>query len=146
MSGHQLKEEQIYNRHYPKLCSILTDVDKLLPHFVQENVIDTDDVEEINVTVPSTKRHKVQKLLTYISSPLKGGNTRGFYTMLKIMKEHGNPDTQQLAKQIMNATVDDSGSGEKVTSLVPSNSKNFIVCKYPDSSYPFTNSIVMLYS
>ena len=114
MSGHQLKEERIYKRHYQKLCSTLIDVDKLLPHFVSEDVIDTDVLEEIDV-IPSTKRHKAQKLLTYISSSLKCGNTRRFYTMLKIMKEHGNPDTQQLAKQIMNAIDgDDSGSGEKV--------------------------------
>ena len=93
-----LSEEKVFTRHYSQLCNTLTDVDNLLPHFVQQRVISTNDLEELNSIVPSTK--KVQKLLMHISGPLKAGNSEVFYTMLRIMEEYGLQATSQLADQI----------------------------------------------
>ena len=99
MAAHQsLSEDEVFTRHYSQLCNTLTDVDNLLPHFVQQRVISTNDLEEMNSIVSSTK--KVQKLLMHISGPLKAGNTEGFYTMLRIMEEYGLKATNQLAGQI----------------------------------------------
>ena len=99
MAAHRsLSEEEVFTRHYSQLCDTLTDVDNLLSHFVQQRVISTNDLEELNSIVPSTK--KVQKLLMHISGPLKAGNTEVFYTMLRIMEEYGLQATNQLADQI----------------------------------------------
>ena len=99
MAAHQsLSEEEVFTTYYPQLCNTLTDVDNLLPHFVQHGIITVNDLEEIGATVPSTK--KVQKLLMHISGPLKAGNTEVFYTMLRIMEENGLKVTNQLADQI----------------------------------------------
>ena len=56
------------------------------------------DVEEINAitTVPK----KVEKLLSHISAPLTVGDAKGFYTMLTILKQHGNQSTKDLAKRM----------------------------------------------
>ena len=99
MAAHQSpSEEEVFTTHYSQLCNTLTDVDNLLPHFVQHGVISTNDLEEISTIVPSTK--KVQKLLMHISGPLKAGNTEMFYTMLRVMEEYGLQATNQLADQI----------------------------------------------
>ena len=87
--------KQIFTRHYASLCSTLTDVDHLLPYFVQDSIISTNDVQEINAI--TTKPKKVEKLLSHISGPLTAGDTKGFHTMLTIMKEHGNWSTHDLA-------------------------------------------------
>ena len=91
----QLNEKEIFHNYYASLCNTLTDVDHLLRYFVQANIINPNDVEEINTIIPTPK--KVEKLLLHISGPLKDGDTKGFRTMLTIMKEHGNESTQNLA-------------------------------------------------
>lgn len=121
MTTHQLKEELVFNKHFPKLCNAIIDIDKLLPYFIPENVISTDDLDEINA-VPSTKKTRVQKLMSYISGPLKGGNTQPFYTMLRIMEDYGNQATEQLAKQIRSAIInDDSSEGRETNQYSISN-------------------------
>ena len=96
MVNHQL--EEVLSTHYSKLCNTLTDIENLLPHFVDEDIIKFQDLEEINAIVPSTK--KVQRLMVHISGPLRAGNTEVFYIMLRIMEEYGHLATQQLADQI----------------------------------------------
>ena len=93
-----IHELNMFTDYYSALCHTLTDVDSLLPQFVQKRVITTDNLEEINAIVTSTK--KVQKLMVHISGPLGAGNTEVFYIMLRIMEEHGHHATQQLAHQI----------------------------------------------
>ena len=105
----------LLNDHYAKLCDTLTDIDNLLPHFVEEKVITINDVDEINAIVPSTKKHKVQKLMTHISGPLTAGNTEVFYTMLRIMEDHGHQATQQLANQIRRSLHITSGHNENTS-------------------------------
>ena len=111
MASHQPKEMKLFNKYYFKLCHTLTDIDDLLPYFVQENIIKIDELEEIKF--PSTKKDKVQKLLVHISGPLEAGNTKVFHTMLRIMEEHGHDATQQLADQIRRSlptAIDDKRS------------------------------------
>ena len=98
MADVQSNEKDIFIKHYASLCSILTNVDSLLRYFVQENIISTNDVEEINAitTVPK----KVEKLLSHISGPLTAGDVKGFHTMLTIIKQHGNQSTKDLAERI----------------------------------------------
>ena len=100
MTSHQVKEDEMFIKHYSNLCNTIVDIDGLLPYFVQENVVSTSDLDEINAATPPTKKSRVQKLMAYISGPLKGGDSQGFYVMLSIMEEYGNKATQQLAKEI----------------------------------------------
>ena len=98
MTTDRPKELEAFNEYYTKLCNTLTDIDKLLPHFVTENIIEHNHVQEINAVV--TERQKVQKFLTCIVDSIRAGNTKAFYVMLRIMEEYGPQDTQQLADQI----------------------------------------------
>ena len=93
-----MNEHELFIAHYPELCKTLTDVENLLPHFVQAHIISANIHQEINAKV--TLNQKVEALMRYISDPLESGNTEKFYTMLKIIEEHGNQATQGLAKQI----------------------------------------------
>ena len=95
MAGLQSNEKDIFTNHYASLCNTLTDVNSLLLYFVQENVITTNDVEEINAS--KIKSERVEKLLSHISGPLESGDTKGLHTMLTIMKEYGNQSTKDLA-------------------------------------------------
>ena len=101
--------KEIFTRHYASLCSTLTDVDHLLPYFVQDSIISTNDVQEINAIV--TTRHKVQKLLSHISGPLTAGDTKGFYVMLTIMKEHGSQSTYDLAIKMSSSVISKTEDG-----------------------------------
>ena len=105
----------VFTNHYARLCDTLTDIDSLLPHFVVEKVITINDVDEINTIVPSTKKLKVQKLMTHISGPLTAGNTEVFYTMLRIMEDYGHQATQQLADQIKRSFPITSGHNENTS-------------------------------
>ena len=91
-------EYQQFIGHYSKLCDTLTDVNNLLPYFVQEKIISVSDHQEIIAIVPL--KGKVQKLMEYIAGPLQHGDVEGFLIMLDIMENHGNKATQQLAEQI----------------------------------------------
>ena len=115
MAGDQLKvEKDIFTSHYSSLCNTLTDVDDLLCYFVQEKIINPSDVEEINATV--TRSKKVQTLLAKISGPLSAGDTRGFHTLLTIMKEHGLQSTKDLAVEISHKIA--SSNSSKGTNVV----------------------------
>ena len=113
MTSIQLIEEDIFIRHYSSLCNTLTDINNLLPFFVQEKIINVSDVEEINVIVATPK--KVEKLLSYISGPLTVGDTKGFCMMLTIMKKHGNQSTKDLAVKMSNEIT---SSNSKMVSTV----------------------------
>ena len=105
MTSQQL--EEILTTHYSKLCSTLSDIDNLLPHFVTKKIININDLEEIKANAPSIR--KVEKLMRHISGPLEAGNTEVFYIMLRIMKKYGHQATQKLADQIRKSlpTTDD---------------------------------------
>ena len=94
----ETKEHELFLAHYPELCKAITDVENLLPYFVQAHIISAANHQEINAKCILHK--KAEALMSYISGPLESGNTEQFYTMLKIMEEHGNQATEALAKQI----------------------------------------------
>ena len=98
MASEQLPEKEIFTKHYASLCSTLTDINELLPFFVQEDIISFHTQEEISTIV--TTQEKVQKLLSHISGPLTAGDATGFQKMLTVMKDHGIQDTKDLAIQI----------------------------------------------
>ena len=92
------KERNVFTEHYSIFCNTLTDIDNLLKYFVQEKVIKSDDQDEINSLVK--KSEKVQKLLKHIVGPLEAGDSKGFYTMLDIMENHGVQATKDLADSL----------------------------------------------
>jgi len=98
MDSYQLEEKEIFTQYYAKLCSTLTDVQHLLPHFVAESIIKLQDEEYINSL--SLSSQKVKSLLKHISGPLNVGHTKGFHTMLKILETHGTQATKELANEI----------------------------------------------
>ena len=91
--------ERIFKDNYAKLCDTMTDVNGLLKYFVAEKIITLDQEDEIKTTVINSER--VSKLLLIISGPLKAGDSKGFYTLLQIMKSYGVDATQHLAEQII---------------------------------------------
>jgi len=95
MACSRSKEEEIFTEHYSKLCDTITDVDDLLPHFVQQSIISENELEVISKL--NTKMEKVKELLSHISGPLQAGNSKGFYSMLGIMEERGVKATKELA-------------------------------------------------
>ena len=99
----QLNEKEIFLKYYASLCDTLTDVDHLLRYFVQEKVINLNDVEEINEITPTPK--KVEKLLLHISGPLTAEDAKAFHTMLTIMKKHGNQSTRALAVRMSHKLI-----------------------------------------
>ena len=76
----------------------MMDIDDLLPHFVVERVINFNQKEEISRL--SDPQDKVQRLLLIISGHLEAGNTTGFYSMIRIMRNHGEA-TRSLADHMI---------------------------------------------
>jgi len=104
MAKLQTKEQQVFIGHYSKLCDTITDIDSLLPHSVQQNIIPVDDLED---TSSLTRLGKVKKLLSHISGPLKANNAAGFYALLSIMEEHGTLATRELASKMRSLVAAD---------------------------------------
>ena len=97
------KECEILQQNYAKLISTLTDIDGLLSHFVSSNVIGFQEERDILALKQSDR---VRSLLSHISGPLEGGDTKGFYKLLDIMKSKGKQATKDLAE-----TMEDSLNG-----------------------------------
>ena len=68
--------------------------------FVEENLFAIEEQKQISEITSASE--KIRMLLLNISSSLNASNTRGFYIILKIMKEHGGRGTLTLADCIMN--------------------------------------------
>jgi len=78
----------------------MVDVVNLLPYFVQEKLIKVGHLEEIHVNAKERTKDKVMKLLNYIDGPLQAGSIECFYTLLRIMEEHGTASTAKLASKM----------------------------------------------
>ena len=87
----------MFTRNYGKFCDILKNEDGLLDKFVEKKIISYDQAVVLR-DAPITR--KGQDFLINISGPLDGGQTKGFYIMLEIMKEHGRIGTQDFAADI----------------------------------------------
>ena len=95
----EFNELGVLKENYASLCNTMTDVHELLKYFVEEKIITLDQQEEIKSCVTRTERNS--KLLLNIAGPLQAGDSKGFYTMLKIMKTYGIDATQHLADHII---------------------------------------------
>ena len=96
-----VSELVVFDENYALLCNTIADiVDPLMKYFLGENLFATDEIKQItNITSVSDK---IRMLLLNITSSLNMNNTRGFYMMLKTMKEYGGKGTLSLADHIMN--------------------------------------------
>ena len=108
MAGEQLTETIVFIKNYASLCNTLTDINGLLPFFIQESIISFHDLEEVSAI--TTTQGKVGKLLAHIYGPLTAGDTTGFHKMLTIMKEHGSQATKDLAVKMMNSEMEVSST------------------------------------
>ena len=101
MHSHSLmaicKEKEIFRNNYTKFCNIVKQEDGLHPHLVEKQIISPDDLADIR---SAKVIEKGPTLLRHISSPLEAGQTKGFYALLEVMREHGRLDTQKFAKGI----------------------------------------------
>ena len=89
-----LSELAVFEENYALLCNTITDIiDPLMKCFVEQEVITT---EEINAAP-----EKLRLMLLKISDSLRTNDTRDFWMMLKIMKEHGGKGTQVLADHMI---------------------------------------------
>ena len=96
----EVDELAVFRENYASLCNTITDINQLLKYFVTENIINMGQEEEIKTSC-ATNSDKVSTLLLHISRPLESGDSKGFYTMLQIMKTYGIDATQCLADQII---------------------------------------------
>ena len=103
-----LSELTVFKQNYALLCRRVTDISELLKYFVAENIINTDQQEEIKACI--TNSEKVSKLLLNISGPLETGDSNGFYAMLRIMKTYGVDATRRLANQLLTMVATSSSS------------------------------------
>jgi len=92
-----MKEKQVFTKNYSRFCDILKNEDNLLDKFVEKKIISYDQAVVLR-NAPITR--KGQDFLINISGPLDGGQTKGFYIMLDIMKEHGRIGTQDFVADI----------------------------------------------
>jgi len=106
----QSKEKEVFTVNYAKFCSTLTDIENLLKYFVEEKVINVEDLREINSKIKVSE--KVSKLLQHISGPMEGGNSKGLYTLLHIMERHGTQATKDLANRLLD-TLKELSAGKK---------------------------------
>ena len=91
----------VFEESYGLLRITITDiVDLLVKYFVDGKHFTSE--EENQIAAVTLTSEKLELLFIKISSLLKAGNSKGFYMMLKIMKEHGGKGTQTLADHIMN--------------------------------------------
>lgn len=101
MFGDDLSEQSLFNDIYVLLCNTIIDiVDPLMKCLTEENHFTTEEQKQIaDITSASDT---IRTLLLNISNSLNANNTKAFYIMLKIMKEHGGETTLNLADHIMN--------------------------------------------
>lgn len=98
----------MFIKNYSKLSSILnTSILDLSKHFVAENLITTEDQEEIF----NTTRDKARSFLLKIELGVRGGFTTGFHIMLDTMLRYGSVSDKQLAEQIKNEIDEECKNG-----------------------------------
>ena len=130
----ELCELTVFEENYALLSNTIIDiVDPLIKCFAKEKLITIEEEKEIADITSATE--KKLRLLHKNSTLLKANNTRGFYMMLNIMKEHGCKGTQTLADHIMSKlkpspddplqTCDDTSSSIHLKGLL-----NFITMPY----------------
>ena len=83
-----IEEYEVFIDNYSKLTRILgLSFKNMIPDFITERIISFDEKKSI----------KVEDFLERIEIYLKDGHTKHFYTLLKIMKDHGKSSDEELA-------------------------------------------------
>ena len=83
-----IKEQDVFIDNYSKIVDVLKlSFKNMKPHFISERIIDIEEKSKI------TAEDLLDKIMTHI----KDGNTDPFYTMLNIIKSHGNAFGEELA-------------------------------------------------
>lgn len=82
----------MFNKYFDQLCNI-SDLDSLLPHFEQRDVITIHQHVEIENSDCSVE----DRMIENISLPLQSGSTERFDAMIKILMDHGMPETKLMA-------------------------------------------------
>ena len=95
------RELAVFEENYALLFSLITDVIDPLMKWLVDGEIFTVEEEKESIAVNEAPE-RLRLLLSEISDSLKANDTKCFYAMLKIMKEHGGKGTQTLADHIMN--------------------------------------------
>ena len=88
-------ELTVFQETYAMLCNTITEIKDILQYFKIENIITTDEEEEIKNI--ATNPEKTKRVMLNVLASLKAGNNNKFYDMLKVMKNHGFMATQNLA-------------------------------------------------
>ena len=88
-------ELAVFQENYAMLCNTITEIKDILQYFKIENIITTDEEEEIKNI--ATNPEKTKRVMLNVLASLKAGNNNKFYDMLKVMKNHGFMATQNLA-------------------------------------------------
>ena len=84
---------------YTEQLRNLPDLESLLPHFEERNIITFHQHVEIkNSNSPTEDRMKM--LLDNISLPLQNGSTERFDSMLEIFTDHGADETKMIASSM----------------------------------------------
>jgi len=100
---------KVFLRNYDKLTNVLnTSIVNLSKYFVANNLITTEDQEEIY----NADRDKARIFLFKIESPMRDGFTAGLYKMLDVMLQYGSVSDKQLAEQIKNEIDEEYKNGE----------------------------------
>ena len=88
-----VKENKVFVDNFSKLSTILKlSFRTLAPFFVTEQLLSPTEVDV-----------EAEHFLKNIAISLKSGTTTKFYTMLNIMKQHGNLPDEELAIAMENA-------------------------------------------
>lgn len=94
-------EKAVFAENYALLHNTITDiVDPLMKRFIEENLFTSEEQKQI--TDLTSKSDKMQMLLLKISSSLNDNNTKYFWMMLEIMREHSGKGIKSLAHHIIN--------------------------------------------
>ena len=96
-------------KNYDKLINVLnTSIVNLSKYFVANNLISTDDEDEILI---AQSRDKARLFLYKIEAPVRGGFTAGFHLMLDIMHQRGSIIDKQVAEQLKNEIDEEYKNG-----------------------------------
>ena len=89
-------EYEAFTQFHNEFTKVLHDK-SYIPHFVSARIISLNDVHHTS-NLPDNER--ALYILKNISDPLESSEKQNFYTMLEVMKDHGNCDAQKLVEDI----------------------------------------------
>ena len=86
----------ILGKYFDQLCSI-SDLDLLLPHFVERFIISFYQLVEMIENSYSSSDDRMRMLIENVSLPLQSGVTEPFDCFIDILEHHGMDETKMMA-------------------------------------------------